>query len=91
MTVRTSAAGSLAVLVLLLSMLSPFIATASPADSLEPTARAAVSAGNEAVTLEALVEPIVSPAIESWFSAMRLDTPQIVTKARARTGEILRL
>ena len=91
MTVRTSTAGCLAALVLLLSLMSTLIATSSPADSLEATARAVVSAGNEPVALDALIEPLVSPVIESWFAAVRLDTPQIATRARIRTGEILRL
>ena len=91
MTARTSAASCLAALVLLLSMMSTIITTSSPADSLEATARATVSAGNEAVALDALVEPMVSPVIESWFAALRLDTPQIATRVRIRTSEILRL
>ena len=90
MTVRASTVSRLAALVLLVSMMSPFIAS-SPADPLAATTRVIESAGNEAAALDVLVEPLAGLAIEPRFAAMRLNAPQAVTKTRTQTDEILRL
>ena len=90
-TIRASAVSRLAALVLLLSVMSPFIAISSPADPLAATTRVVESASNEVVALDALIEPLVSLVIEPRFAAVRLDAPQIVTKMRTRADEILRL
>ena len=91
LTVRASTISRLAAFVLLLSMMSPFIANSSPADPLAVTTRVAESASNEVAALDALIQPPVSLVIEPRLAAVRLDAPPIVTKMRTRADEILRL
>ena len=92
-TVRTSAVRRVPAFVLLLSLM-PSLFAAPPsriAGALEATLCVAESVRNEAASLEALVEPLACPVVETRFAAAVPETPRMVTTVGTRTHQVLRL
>ena len=92
-TIRTSAAGRMPALVLLLLLMTSLF-TAPPsaaAGALEPTLRAAESVRNDAASLDALIEPLANPDHGAGVTAAVPEPPRTITIVRTRTHQVLRV
>ena len=92
-TVRTSAVRRVPAFVLLLLLMTSLFA-APPSitgGALEATLSVAESVRNEAASLEALVEPLACPVVETRFAAVVPETPRMVTIVGTQTPQVLRL
>ena len=92
-TVRTSAVRRVPAFVLLLLLMTSLFAAppSMTAGALEATLCVAESVRNEAASLEALVEPLACPVVETRFAAVVPETPRMVTIVGTRTPQVLRL
>ena len=92
-TIRTSAAGRVPALVLLLLLMTSLFAAppSVAAGALEPTLGAAESVKNDAALLDALVEPLASPVHCAGRAATVVETPRTIARVRTRRHQVLRV
>jgi hypothetical protein len=92
-TVRPSAVRRVPAFVLLLLLMTSLFAAppSMTAGALEATLSVAESVRNEAASVDALVEPLAGPVVETRFAAVAPQTPLMATIVGTRTHQILRL